>query len=152
LVYGIKDLNSFIIDARKPWSAQSPLPLPRPSGLDAYLLVNSWSPDGRQLAGDVQFLSGAAGVGVYSLESHEFKRLTQKGRSPRYLSDSRRLLFVHSDRLYLVDSQSNRVHEVFRAPQEALWGLPSRDDGSIYLAMRATEADIWQMSMGDTSH
>jgi tricorn protease len=153
LAYVIKDVNSFIIDVRKPWSAQSPVPLPRPSSLDAYLQVNSWSPDGRQLAGDVQFLSGAAGIGVYSLESHEFKRLTQMGRSPRYLSDSRRLLFVHSDKLYLVDSQSNRVHEVLSmAPQEAVWALPSRDDRSIYLARRAREADVWQMSLGDTSH
>ena len=152
LAYAIQDVNSFIIDVEKPWSAQSPQPLPRPSGLDAYLFVNSWSPDGRKLAGSVQFLGGPAGIGVYSLESHEFKRLTQMGSNPCWLSDSRRLLFVHSDKLYLADSQSGRVQEVLSmAPQEVIMGVASRDDRWIYLSLRTTEADVWQMSL-ETSY
>ncbi len=153
LAYSIMDVNSFIMDVKKPWPTQSPPPLPRPSGLDAYLLVYSWSPDGRELAGDVQLLGGAAGIGVYSLERHEFKRLTQMGTRPRWLSDSRRLLFVGSGKLYLVDIQSRRVHEVLSmAPHEANFGVPSRDDRWIYLSARATEADVWQMSLGETNY
>jgi Tol biopolymer transport system component len=149
LAYSIADVNSFVIDVNKPWTAQSPQLLPRPSGLDAHLRVHSWSPDGRELAGDVQFLGGPAGVGVYSLERHEFKRLTRMGSRPRWLSDSRRLLFVHSDKLYLADSQSGRVHEVLSmALREAVLAAPSRDDRWIYLAVRAPEADVWQMSLG----
>ena len=152
LAYSVKDVNSFIIDVAKPWPAQSPQALPRLSGLDAYFLVNSWAPDGRQLAGDVQLLSGAAGIAVYSFERHEFKRLTQMGRSPRYLSDSRRLLFLQSDKLYLIDSQSNRVHEVLSmATHDAVSAVPSRDDRSIYISMRATEANIWQMNLRETN-
>jgi Tol biopolymer transport system component len=149
IAYGIKDVNSFIIDVKKPWSAQSPQPLVRPSGLDAYLQVNSWSPDGRELAGDVQILGGFAGIGVYSFERHEVRRLTQMGRNPWWLSDSRRLLFVHSGKLYLVDSQSGRVRELLAmAPREAVIGVASRDDRWIYLSVQATEADVWQMSFG----
>lgn len=149
LAYSIMDVNSFVIDAKKPWSAQLPQPLPRLSGLDAYLLVNSWSPDGRQLAGDVQRLGGTAGIGVYSLESHGFKRVTQMGRNPWWLSDSRRLLFVDSGKLYLANSQSGRVHEVLSLdPRVAVMGVSSRDDRWIYFALQSTEADIWQMSFG----
>ena len=107
----------------------------------------------RKLAGDVKLLSGAAGIGVYSLESHEFKRLTQMGSSPWWLSDSRRLLFVHSGKLYLVDSQAGRVKELLSlAPQVAVMGAASRDDRWIYFSLQATEADVWQMSLGQTSY
>jgi Tol biopolymer transport system component len=154
LAYSVMDVNSFIIDAKKPWSNQSALPLPRLKDLDAYLMVNSWSPDGRELAGDVQRLGASAGIGVYSLETHEYKRLTQMGRSPYWLSDSRRLLFVHSDKLYVLDSRSGRLHEILSlAPQqEGIMAVPSRDDRWIYLALRTTEADIWQMSLGQASY
>ena len=153
LAYSIMDVNSSIIEVKKPWSAQSPQELPRPGGLDAYLAVNSWSPDGRKLAGDMHLLGGPAGIGVYSLESREFKRLTQMGRSPWWLSDSRRLLFVHSGKLYLVDSQAGRVQELLSlAPQVAVMGAASRDDRWIYFSLQATEADVWQMSLGQTSY
>ncbi len=153
LAYHIKDVNSFIIDLKKPWTAQSPQSLPRMSGIDAHLQVSSWSPDGRQLAGDVKFPDGPAGIAVYSFESHQFKRLTNVGSRVQWLSDSRRLLFVHSDKLYLADSRSGKVHEVLSvAPSEARAAVPSRDDRWIYLTVLATEADVWQMSLEETSN
>jgi Tol biopolymer transport system component len=152
VAYSVMDVNSFIMDVKKPWSAQSPQVLPRLSGLDAYLRVNSWSPDGRKLAGDVRRLS-FLGIGIYSLESREFKRLTQIGRNPWWLSDSRRLLFVHSDKLYLLDSRFGGVHEILSmAPHELVMGVLSSDDRWIYLSLQATVADVWQVSLGETGN
>jgi Tol biopolymer transport system component len=148
LAYAIKDVDSFIMDAKKPWAVQSPRSLPRVSGLDAYFQVASWSPDGQQLAGNVQLLGGPAGIGVYSLASQQFKRLTKIGSRPQWLHNNRNLLFVYSDKLYLADSQSGRIREIYSpVPQELVMCVPSRDDRWIYFSVRATEADIWQMNL-----
>jgi eukaryotic-like serine/threonine-protein kinase len=152
LAYSIMDVNSFMIEARRPWSAQSPQPLPRPRGRDAYLTVTDWSPDGRTLAGAVRQSGGPVGIGIYSLGHREFERLTETGNLPRWLSDGRRLLFEYSGKLYLVDSQSRKAHEVLSVPPYVAYAAnPSRDDRWVYFTLEANEADIWQMSLGAAS-
>ena len=71
---------------------------------------------------------------VYSLESQQYEKLTDFGLFPLWLSDSRRLLFPHQGKLYLVDSQSKKVHEVLSvAPYVfSFGGALSRDDRLIY--------------------
>jgi hypothetical protein len=74
---------------------------------------SSWSPDGRQLAGH-RIGAGAdgsfQGIVTYSFEFQQFQQLTEFGYVPRYLGDSRRLLFNHQGKLYLVDSRTKKVH------------------------------------------
>jgi len=67
------------------------------------------------------------------------------------LSDSRRLLFQQQSKLYLIDSQSKKVHEVLSvAPHEFGVGVTlPRDDRMIYYCLLTTEADIWLMRLND---
>ncbi len=152
LAYSIMDVNSFIIELARPWSAQTPRPLPVARG-PAYLLVTDWSRDGVTLAGAVHKRAGPPdGVGVYWLGKQQFERLTESGNQPRWLSDNHRLLFEYSGDLYLVDSRSRKFHRVLSvAPYEASLPKPSPDDRWIYFTMHANEADIWQMKFSQAS-
>ena len=117
----------------------------------ARFMVRSWSPDGRELAGESRGDDGSpTGIIIYSFESGKFERVTDFGWYPQWLSDGHRLLFHSQGTIYLVDRRSRKVHEVLSiAPQEVApyrFAL-SRDGRWIYFGVTATEADIWLMSL-----
>ena len=89
------------------------------------------------------------GILVYSLETQHYEQLIDFGVRPVWLSDSRRLLFLHQGKLYLIDSRSKKVRELLSvAPNEFGNGVTlSRDDRLIYFCLLTTEADIWLMSL-----
>ena len=111
---------------------------------------SSWSPNGRYLAGYKIISGNFAGTVIYSFESRKYQTATEFGHAPIWLSDSRRLLFNHSGKLYVVDTMTKRVREVLSIPLREvnpwLFGL-SRDDREIVFSVANTEADIWQMNL-----
>jgi serine/threonine protein kinase len=150
LVYSGVGSRPSIMDAGRQWEENDLETLPPLSIPDTWFWVNSWSPDGRRLAGHAQHFGGIAqGIVVYSLNSEMFERLTDFGSHPVWLSDSQRLLFLHDGKLYLVDSQSKRVREVLAMGAHAIdyTFSVSRDDRLIYFPLRTTEADIWLMNL-----
>jgi len=103
----------------------------------------NWSPDGRMLAG---FLNRDDGVVTYSPDSQTFRRLTEHGSDPAWLSDNRRLLFLNNGKIHLLDSVSGRSKELVSAmPEEiARRGFAvSLDDRRIYFSVSTTDADVW---------
>jgi Tol biopolymer transport system component len=137
-----------IIEVDKPWAEQSPQVLP--SWTDSTNWgVWSWSPDGRKLAGNKLPAAAPVSTLVYSLETQHYEKLTDFGRNPVWLSDSRRLLFLHQGKLYVIDSQSKKIRELLSvAPNEFGAGVTiSRDDRQIYFTLVTTEADIWLMDL-----
>lgn len=137
-----------IIEVEKPWTEQSPQVLPFTSDSTNWG-VWSWSPDGRKLAGNKLPAGAPSSTLVYSLETQQYEELTDFGRAPVWLSDSRRLLFLHQGKLYLIDSRSKKVRELLSvAPNEFGFGVTiSRDDRQIYFSLVTTEADIWLMNL-----
>jgi len=137
-----------IIEVEKPWADQSAQVLPSMSDSTNWG-VWSWSPDGRKLAGNKLPASAPVSTLVYSLDTQHYEKLTDFGRHPVWLSDSRRLLFIHQGKLYVIDSQSKKVRELLSvAPNEFGNGVTlSRDDRQIYFSLVSTEADIWMMSL-----
>src|SRR5215213_1723383 len=137
-----------IIEVEKPWTEQSPRVLPSMGnsfGWGAW----SWSPDGRKLAGNILRAAGPDGIVIYDLETEHYERLTEFGRSPVWLSDSRRLLFQQQGKLYLIDSHSKNMREILSvSPNEFGLGVTvSRTDRQIYFSLITTEADIWLMTL-----
>jgi eukaryotic-like serine/threonine-protein kinase len=137
-----------IIEVEKPWAEQSPQLLPSMSDSTNWAAW-SWSPDGRKLAGNKLPAEAPVSTLVYSLETQQYEKLTDFGRAPVWLSDSRRLLFLHQGKLYLIDSQSKKVRELLSvSPNEFGFGVTiSRDDRQIYYSLVTTEADIWLMTL-----
>ena len=143
LAYTIFGVNTFLIETGKPWTAQTPRKLAPPT--DGGELFNgwSWSPDGSMLAG---FLNRGDGVVAYLPASGTFRKLSDVGTDPVWLSDSRRLLFHQRGQIHLMDSGTGRMREVLSiAPEEvARRGFAvSPDDRNIYYAVSTTEADVW---------
>ncbi|MFY9611770.1 MAG: hypothetical protein WAU45_24540 [Blastocatellia bacterium] len=137
-----------IIDAGKSWTEQSPQELPPLSG-SSYLWAFSWSPDGRKLALAHMGPSGYSGTVVYSLASKQYDMLTDFGAFPVWLSDSRRLLFLSQDKLYLVDGESKKVRLVLSVSPHRLGNgvTLSLDDRLIYFSHVTDEAGIWLMTL-----
>jgi len=109
----------------------------------------SWSPDGQKLAGTGLRAGIRGGILVYNLNSQQYEKLIDFGVHPVWLSDSRRLLFEHQSKLYLIDSQSKKVRELLSvAPNEFGIGVTiSRDERQLYFSLVTTEADIWLVNL-----
>ncbi|HTS38883.1 MAG TPA: protein kinase [Candidatus Solibacter sp.] len=137
----------FIVDPNRPWGQQSPQPLPLLDLPSGRFLVNDWSPNGKHLVGAAEASPG--GVITYSLESHQYERLTDFGEWPVWLPDSRRVLFVADKKnFYVVDSSSKQVRKVFSVSRDII-GPPqvTRDGRTVYFSRRVTESDIWLVSL-----
>jgi len=147
IAYRISAATPSIIVVDKPWTEQLPEVLPSDREAASWG-VWSWSPDGRRLAGSKQLNGPQNGIVIYNLESRNYETLTDFGGQPVWLSDSRRILFQSQGKLYLMDSQSKRTHEIFSATPNVFQGLSlTRDDRLIYLSVVTTESDIWLMNL-----
>jgi Tol biopolymer transport system component len=147
--------ENFVMDATRAWAEQTTLSLPSLDQVGAQFRPSSWSPDGRHLAGYRVVHGSFAGIVIYSFDTQSYQQLTEFGHVPRWLSDSRRLLFNHRGKLYLLDSHTKKSHEVLSVVPNEInpwhFGL-SRDDRLIAFSMAITEADVWLMTLGDSGH
>ena len=142
LAYTVVNDNSFIMEIGERSGRALP-PLGEPN---AWFGAQSWSPDGKQLAGHERRFDGTfGGVWIYSIASQKFERLTKFGSYPLWLNDGHKLLFHYQDKIHLVDARSKKVREVLSASPHQIFELISlsRDDRTIYFAIHATESDVW---------
>ena len=89
------------------------------------------------------------GVATYSFDSNKYEQIATIGNWPIWLPDSRRLVFHHQGKAYLIDSVTQRMHEVLSvAPYAVSWQFGmSRDGRQIVFTRDATEADVWLMTV-----
>ena len=88
------------------------------------------------------------GIVTYSLDSREFQRLTNFGERPAWLGDSRRVVFMDSQKVYVLDTVTKRVKEVYSAAPRRLQSIVlSSDNRSIGVSLAINEADIWLASL-----
>jgi Tol biopolymer transport system component/tRNA A-37 threonylcarbamoyl transferase component Bud32 len=145
LAYTLFGLSTFLIDPGKPWGAQSPERLPPFTAAGQIFNGWNWSPDGQMLAG---FLDRDNGIAIYSPASRSYRKLSQHGADPVWLSDSRRLLFLDRGRICLLDMASGSTRDLLSVmPEEvARRGFAvSPDDRRIYFSVNTTEADVWMV-------
>jgi Tol biopolymer transport system component len=137
----------YIFDPNRPWKDQAPEIVHPPSSSSDEFVVNAWSPDGKQLAGQAGL--AARGVFTYSLQSHTFDRLTDFGGYPVWLPDSRQLMFVSNGHdFYVLDTRTKKVRKVFSAQRDII-GPPqlTRDGRQAYFSRRVTDGDIWLLTL-----
>jgi Tol biopolymer transport system component len=113
-------------------------------------LVNSWSPDGKYLAGQILGPGGLGkGIAIYSFQTRTYEKLADFGEWPVWLPDSRRVLFVSGGKaFYVADMRTKTVRKVYSATREVI-GPPrlSRDGRVAYFGRRVTEADVWLLTL-----
>jgi eukaryotic-like serine/threonine-protein kinase len=134
--------ETFLVDPARPWLDQTLETLRRPRG-DPALRYRpwSWAPDGRRIAA---YSERGAGIAVYSFEDGSWEIITESGTKPRFLGDSRRLLFEDEGKLWIVDVTSKRVREIF-ASSDATVKAPALAPGdtAIYFIRGRIERDVW---------
>jgi Tol biopolymer transport system component len=151
--YNRSQSRSYIIDLDKTWQEQTPEALPPPGEASEAFEVWSWSPDGIWLAGFARRSDGTiAGIALFHLESKQYRMLANFGRSPLWLSDSRRILFCAENKLFLLDIESGSYEEIFSISPDVM-DIPSitSDDRWIYFDRSSVEADIWMLTLGEAS-
>lgn len=144
----------FIFEPDKNWSAQKYRELPPEGASGGKLWAWSWSADGKRLVGPLLNREDGSSLGIttYSVDSEAYERLLPFGTGGHWLSDNRRVLFLHQDKLYLIDSQSLKLHEVLSvAPNAVNQQFGFSRDGLIVFGLDATQADIWQMNLKGTT-
>ncbi len=121
-----------------------------------------WSPDAGRIAGTLVSGSGErVGIAVYDLGLGRFTQLTDFGMFPKWMSDSRRLVFAgpaasefaadrdypRGESLFVVDSVTRQVDEVLSQPEAAL-GYPglSSDDRWLVYVRTLVRADVWTLT------
>jgi Tol biopolymer transport system component len=143
--YDVEAGRAVIIEAGKSWKEQSPQVLPEFEPASRFS-VFSWSPDGRRLVGVQHGPARFQGVLTYSFGTQQFEKLTEFGRDPVWLADSRRIVFHDwQEKIYLVDSQSKVAKVLLSvAPNSLGRGVSvSADNRTIYFSLEQEEADIW---------
>jgi eukaryotic-like serine/threonine-protein kinase len=142
--------NEALIDLTRPMAARRPQLLP-PPGHGMGFSASSWSADGHWLAGALHQPGGSKvpGVVLYSLPGRSYARITDRGEAPTWLSDSRRLLYWDSGKIFLLDTRSRLSKHVLTSPPGSDYNdfCLSADDRVIYLARNSEQGDIWLLTM-----
>lgn len=127
-----------LLDADRTAEEQRPEVIPR-STLGEFL-VNSWSLNGKRLAGQVGDVGAkATGIIVYSLETKTYEKLTDFGERPVWLPDGQRILFVaNRNAFYIVDSRTKQVRKIFEVQRDVIGG--TRRDADARLSTYRTDS------------
>lgn len=146
----MEDRSSYIVELEADRVAGPPDPLPPVPGTGGTFGAWSWSPDGERIAGhfygdDLE----PEGLGLYSLGTRSYTRLSDVGSVPTWLGDSRRLVFHHAGRLHLIDSETGERRELLDLSPNTVHHNFSvaGDDRAIYFTRVVGEADLWLLKL-----
>ena len=142
--------NEALIDLTRPVAQRRPLFFP-PADHGLSFSARSWSADGRWLAGVLQQADGepVPGVVLYSLAGRNYVRITERGETQTWLSDSRHLLYWDSGSLLLLDTRSRKSRHVLTTPPNSEYNAfrLSPDDRILYLSRNTEQGDIWLLTL-----
>jgi Tol biopolymer transport system component len=140
------DGRTSLLDPNVPESAQSPFKLPTPGGMR--IVVWDWSPDGKKLAGVIAD-GQKRHIGIFSLETNEYKVLVENANyTPSWLPDSRRLIYSAGHSIYIVDSETRSVRELYSHPEvDVRSPFVSRDGTLLYYTAAISESNIWLLDL-----
>jgi Tol biopolymer transport system component len=138
--------QTYVIDPDGAWPTEPLKPLLTPPvPLDIRYRPWSWSQDGRRI---VAYSERGAGMIVYDVATGAHEEVARVGAKPRWLSDSRRLIYTYSGALHLLDTRTRKSREIFRPSAGALIDpAVSRDDRSLYGILYRDEGSIWSATV-----
>ena len=130
----------FIFEPGIPWSAQTPQRFSRVIEPGILFSPWAWSPDGAKVLG---FVSNG-GIYSFAFAAARFSKLLDRGDVGSWLNDSRRALVHNQGRLYVLDTASTTIRELFSvAPDEFDNVTISSDNRTIYFTRASEQGDLW---------
>jgi dipeptidyl aminopeptidase/acylaminoacyl peptidase len=150
LLYEVRNVNSYIIDAVPSGAEQTPQSLAGepPTGFIPW----DWSPDGSLLAGWVPLQGGA--IVVYDFAQQRYQRFnTGFGDFPIWLNNNRQVLFHEGGSLFTLDIRTGKWQEILTLKPPAQIGhyAFSRDNRRLYYTNWSNDADIWLLTIDGTA-
>lgn len=147
LLYQIRNVNSYVIDAGRSGSEQTPQALAgnSPQGF----IPMDWSPDGTMLVG-WQPIHQKRAIVVYTFAEQRYESFaTGFGAFPIWLNDNRQILFREGRKLFVLDRVSGKWREILaiKSPSQIGRYALSRDNRRLYYTIASTEADIWLLNL-----
>jgi eukaryotic-like serine/threonine-protein kinase len=113
-------------------------------------VMNSWSRDGKYLAGQILAPGGLAkGIAIYSFDTRAYDKIADFGEWPVWLPDSQRVLFVSGGKaFYVADIRTKKVRKIYSATRDVIGPPRLTGDGRVaYFGRRVTEADVWMVTL-----
>jgi Tol biopolymer transport system component len=150
LLYQIRNVNSYVIDANRPGTEQTPQSLSGQPPLG--FIPRDWSPDGSLLVGWLPLNEGRSIV-IYDFTQQRYERFTTGfGSFPSWLNDNRNVVFHEGGSVYLLDRLSGKHRQILTLKRPTLIGgcAFSRDNRRLYYTSGSNEADIWLLSIEAT--
>ena len=138
-----------IIEVAKPWGEQTPRRLSaNADGRPQDFWATTWSPDGRRLGGWSSGEGETPGIVVYDFETGDFEWVTDFGQRPVWLKDNRRLIFNHQHKIFLVNTETKKFHELLPPSPHRVSGYGlSPDNRMLYYELSMREADVWLLEI-----
>jgi TolB protein len=134
-----------IIDLSKRWRDQTPTLLPKVDEAGATFVPWDWSQDGKKVAGTI---SNPVSIGYYSFETNKYERVAEVNTIPRWLADGRRMIFVSEGKLFVIDTVTKNMRELYSRDREEIRSVgTSRDNTLLYFTARLAESDIWLLDL-----
>lgn len=143
------DRQGYIVDLRRPapYSPEEMQELPLING-EFFFRAWDWSPDGKTLAGVES--SSDQRITIYSLETGLFERITDFFAIPRWLPDSRRLIFERDGKAMIAEIDTKKTRFVFPEIKDKIRNIAiSRDGKTLYYTTRQSESDIWLLDLSE---
>jgi serine/threonine protein kinase/Tol biopolymer transport system component len=141
--------ETVLFDPRRGWNAQTPESVSMRVSEDSWLAPQSWSPDGRLIAGTIVNVAGSAvAVGVYDVAARKPRIIVEGGSGFQgfvWLPDNRRVVFVDPlvTTLWLIDVDSGRRKALMTGQRLAAGLVASPDRRTLYGSINRQQADLW---------
>jgi hypothetical protein len=141
----IGDSGAEVCDLTKPPSDKSMERLPAVAVDSGRLVWGSVSPNEEMMAG-ITSSDSLPGIVLHSFRTGAFEAVVDSGFAPVWLSDNRRLLYSNHGRMFIVEIQTKKKHELENFPAGVLPGFfqISSDDRTFYYEVGTKEANLWE--------
>jgi serine/threonine protein kinase/Tol biopolymer transport system component len=128
--------NLALVDLAPPPSWRRIQVLDRAPGQQDFA-ATSWSPDSQRLAGTVSLPNGTGldGIALYSLASHRYERISERGTGAVWLHRTPKLLYLDGGAIHLLDVPTRRTLLLLRpaAGSKFTWVAVDGNDSMLYL-------------------
>ncbi|HEV7745591.1 MAG TPA: protein kinase [Pyrinomonadaceae bacterium] len=146
LVFRTNDV-SYAIDLSRDFQQQTPETILPPDAAGNVFTAWDWSPDGKTLAGTFHGPAGTA-IGCYSFATKSYQRFADYFELPMWLPDSRRFGYVHEGKVFIANTKTKKVREIYsHEPEEIRSAAVSRDGQLLYYTVSSSESDIWLLDL-----